>query len=64
MVGWIIRCLLFLAAPIVALFVSRDALNFGIIEMLVAIMLMTAFVMAAAAWTLRRTTPAAGRSKN
>ena len=25
MLAWIIRCLLFLAAPIAALFVSRDA---------------------------------------
>jgi hypothetical protein len=54
----------FLAAPIAALFVSRDALNFGIIEMLVAIMLMVGLVMVAAAWTLRRTAFAAGRSRN
>jgi uncharacterized membrane protein (DUF485 family) len=63
MLAWIIRCLLFLAAPIAALFVSRDALNFGIIEMLVAIILVVVFVMAAAAWTLRRLLTA-GRSEN
>ncbi len=62
MLAWIIRCLLLLAAPIAALFVSRDALNFGIIEMLVAIMLMVGAVLAAAAWSLRRARPAAGRS--
>lgn len=62
MLAWIIRCLLLLAAPIAALFVSRDALNFGVIEMLVAIMLMVGAVLAAAAWSLWRTRLAAGRS--
>ncbi len=54
MVAWIIRVLLLLAAPIAALFVSRDALNFGVIETLVAVMLTVLVVLAAAAWTLRR----------
>ncbi len=54
MLAWIIRCLLFLAAPTAALFVSRDALNFGIVEMLVAIVLIAGFAVAAAAWSLRR----------
>ena len=53
MLAWIVRCLLFLAAPIAALFVSRDAVKFGIVEMLVGIILIVGFVMAAAAWTLR-----------
>ena len=53
MLAWIIRWLLFLAAPITALFVSRDALNFGIVEMLVAIILVAGFALAAAAWTMR-----------
>lgn len=54
MLIWIIRCLLFLAAPIAALFVSRHALNFGIVEMPVAIILITGFAAAAAAWSVRR----------
>ena len=58
MLAWIVRCLLLLAAPIAALFVSRDALNFGIVEMLVAIILMVGLVLAASAWTLRRKSPA------
>lgn len=53
MLAWIIRCLLLLAAPIAALFVSRDALNFGVFEMLVAVVLMVGIVLAAAAWSLR-----------
>ena len=64
MLAWVIRCLLLLAAPIAALFVSRDALNFGIIEMLIAIMLMVGVVMAAAAWTLWRTKSTTGHSGN
>jgi hypothetical protein len=63
MLAWIVRCLLLLAAPIAALFVSRDALNFGIIEMLVATMLIVGFVLAVAAWTLRRKSLAAGPSR-
>ena len=54
MVAWIIRALLFLAAPIATLFASRDALNFGVIETLVAIMLISLLVLAAATWASRR----------
>jgi hypothetical protein len=39
MITWILRVSLVLAAPIAALFVSRDALNFGIVETLVAVTL-------------------------
>lgn len=63
MLAWIVRCLLLLAAPIAALFVSRDALNFGVIEMLIAVVLMVGLVMAAAAWSMWRSPPpAAGPS--
>ena len=62
MLAWIIRALLFLAAPIAALFVSRDALNFGIVETLVGIILIVGFALAAAAWTLRRKSVPADRS--
>ena len=54
MIAWIIRVLLFLTAPVAALFVSRDALNFSVIETLIAIMLIALFVLAAAVWTARR----------
>ena len=40
MLAWIIRAVLFVAGPIAALFVSRDALNFGVVETLVAVVLM------------------------
>lgn len=53
MLAWIVRILLILAAPITALLVSRDALNFGIVQTFVAMILMVAFVGLAAAWTAR-----------
>lgn len=53
MLAWIVRILLILAAPIAALLVSRDALNFGIAQTFVAMILMVAFVGLAAAWTAR-----------
>jgi hypothetical protein len=53
MLSWIIRILFILAAPITALLVSRDALNFGLAQTMVAIILMVAFVALGAAWTAR-----------
>ena len=40
MFSWIARILFILAAPITALLVSRDALNFGLVQTMVAILLM------------------------
>lgn len=54
MLAWIIRAVLFVAGPIAALFVSRDALNFGVVETLVAVVLIVGLALAAAAWTLRK----------
>jgi hypothetical protein len=45
--------------PIAALFVSRDALNFGVVQTLLAIIMIVAFAIAAAAWSLRRKSLAA-----
>ncbi len=53
MLGWIVRILFILAAPIAALLVSRDALNFGLVQTFVAMILVVAFVGLAAAWTAR-----------
>ena len=49
----ILRVLLLIAAPIPALFVSRDALNFGVIQTLIAVILIAAFCLAVAFWKLR-----------
>ena len=53
MLGWIVRILFFLAAPIAAFFVSRDALNFGIVQAFVAMFLMIGLLALVAAWTGR-----------
>jgi len=50
----ITRSLLVIAALITALFVPRDALNFGVIETLVAIILIALLSLVAAFWTVRR----------
>ena len=52
MFPWIWRLLLLLAASITALFVSRGALAFGIIDTLVAALII-GFAIVAAGWTLR-----------
>lgn len=53
MLGWIVRILMFLAAPIAALLVSRDALNFGLVQTIVAMILIVALVGLVAAWKAR-----------
>jgi hypothetical protein len=44
MMSLLVRLLLFLAAPITALFVSRDALHFDVIQTFVAVTLATLIV--------------------
>lgn len=51
---WIVRILLYIAAPITALFVARDALNFGVFQMMVTTVLIVALVGFAAFWPYRR----------
>ncbi len=53
MLGWIVRILFILAAPIAALLVSRDELNFGLVQTFVAMFLLVGFVGLAAAWSAR-----------
>jgi hypothetical protein len=53
MLGWIVRILFMLAAPIAALLVSRDALNFSLVQTFVAMILLVAIIGLAATWTSR-----------
>ncbi|MBC9881148.1 hypothetical protein G8O24_27850 [Bradyrhizobium sp. INPA01-394B] len=53
MLGWLVRILFALAAPITALFVARDALNFGLIQTVVTVLLVTALVWLIAVYTER-----------
>jgi hypothetical protein len=57
MLSWIVRILLALAAPIAALFVSRDALNFGTMQTMISIILIAAFVALVAMWPRRPRSP-------
>lgn len=50
MLGWIVRIILVIAGSITSWFVSRDALNFNIIQMVVVVSLFTLAVMIAAFW--------------
>lgn len=51
--GLILRVVMFAAAPIAALFVARDSLNFGIIQTMIAIILIVAVLIAVAIWPHR-----------
>jgi hypothetical protein len=51
---WLVRILFAIAAAITSLVVAPDALNFGVMQMLVSVMLLTAAVGAAALWSMRR----------
>ena len=52
--AWLLRLLSVLAAAITSLFVARDALNFGIIEILVTVTLVVGAAVIAVGWTIRR----------
>lgn len=47
------RLIMMAAAPIAALFVARDALNFGVMQTFVAIILIVTTALLAALWTRR-----------
>jgi len=49
-ISWLIRGLLFLAATVTGWFIAEDAPNFTIIQMIVAVMLLTVFVALGAFW--------------
>ncbi len=53
MIGWLIRLLLIGAGAIAALFVARDAENFGVVQGMVAVALI-ALVVVVVALTRRR----------
>jgi len=52
----IFRIFFIVAGTITALFVARDALNFTIIQTFVAVLLVTAVLLAGGVWSLRRKT--------
>jgi len=46
----ILRILAFIAAPIAGLFVARDSLNFDIVQTMIMILLIVAFLVVVAIW--------------
>ncbi len=48
--GWVVRILMSIAAAITGWFVARDAPNFSVIQMVVALLLIAFFVSFAAFW--------------
>lgn len=52
---WIVRVLLGLAGAIASWFVTRDALNFAIIQMVIAVLLFTLIIIIAAFWSVIKT---------
>ena len=48
--GWAARILLVLAGLITSMFVAREALNFEIVRMVIAVILFTLIVMIVAFW--------------
>ncbi|KTD26020.1 hypothetical protein Lmac_1791 [Legionella maceachernii] len=51
MIGWLVRVLFVIAGSITGLFVSRDALNFSVFQMVIAVLLFTLLVSIAAFWS-------------
>jgi len=52
----VLRLLSVAAAAVTSLFVARDALNFGVVQTLVTVVLLVALVLAAVAWSSKRNT--------
>ena len=55
MINWVYRILWFVAGIVTGWFVSEDALNFGVIQMVVTLLLITGVVALIAFWPARWT---------
>ncbi|SCX92717.1 hypothetical protein [Microvirga guangxiensis] len=55
MISWVVRLLLIAASVVTSWFVAKDAVNFGIIQMMVALLLLTLVVAIFAFWPSRWT---------
>jgi type II secretory pathway component PulJ len=55
MVGWIVRGLLLAAGSVASWFVAKDAPGFGVIQMMVATLLLALIVAVIAFWPARWT---------
>ena len=55
MISWIVRFLMIAAGVVTSWFVAKDAVNFGVIQLMVALMLLTLIVAVLAFWPSRWT---------
>ena len=55
MISWIVRFLMIAAGVVTSWFVAQDAVNFGAIQMMVALMVLTLIVAVLAFWPSRWT---------
>lgn len=62
MIGWIVRVLLLAAGTIAAWFVARDAPNFGVVQGVVAVLLLALAVFVLAFWPFPLGRGRAGRN--
>lgn len=51
MLDWIVRLLLVISGAITSWFVARDALNFAVVQMVIAVLLFTLVIFIAAFWS-------------
>lgn len=52
MLGWVVRILLVIAGFMASLIVTKDALNFAFVQMVIAVILFTIFVAIIAFWPI------------
>jgi hypothetical protein len=50
MIGWLVRGAMLVAGVIAGWFVARDAAKFGLLQMMISLLLITAFLAIAAFW--------------
>ena len=55
MISWIVRFLLIAAGVVTGWFIAEDAANFGVVQMMVALLLLTLTVAVVAFWPSRWT---------
>lgn len=58
--AWLIRIISIVAAAITSLFVAREALNFGIVEIFVTMILTIGIAVIVVAWRVQRERRASG----
>lgn len=58
--AWVIRIISIVAAAITSLFVAREALNFGIVEIFVTMILTIGIAVIVVAWRVQRERRAGG----